>query len=201
MNPHFSVGLTGGIGSGKSTVAAFFAEMGVDIIDTDLIAHDLTKSGGAAMPEILKRFGTDFIDASGAMDRRKMREHVFGHPTEKKTLELILHPLIWQVCERQAMQVSSPYAIFVVPLLVESGKWRDRVQRVLVVDCPVETQLNRLMARSGLTQEQANAIIAAQANRAERLSNADDVIDSEADLSQVRIQVEHLHQKYLQFAL
>lgn len=201
MHVRFGLGLTGGIASGKSTVATLFADLDVDIIDTDLIAHALTKPDGKAMPEILKQFGKEFVDTSGAMDRQKMRTHVFAQAAARKCLEQILHPLIWQECKRQAARGQSPYFIYVVPLLVESGKWLERVQRILVVDCPVETQLNRLLVRSGLTLEQANAIIAAQASRAERLAIADDVIDSDADLSQVRIQVEQLHQKYSQFAL
>lgn len=201
MRNVFSVGLTGGIASGKSIVASIFAEFGIAIIDTDLIAHALTAPGGDAVEAIRAQFGANFIDATGAMDRPKMRELVFAEQNAKSRLEHILHPMIWDVCERKAEQVSSPYCIFVVPLLVESKRWRQRTQRILVVDCELETQLKRLITRSSLTQAQAKAIIKAQATRTERLAQADDIIDSEVDLSLVHLQVAQLHQKYLQFAL
>jgi dephospho-CoA kinase len=196
----FSVGLTGGIGSGKTTVADMFAARGAAIIDTDLIAHRLTAPGGAAIDEIRARFGPSFIDAKGAMDRARMRGHVFSEPAAKAELEAILHPLIRRETEQAAAQAEGAYLIFVVPLLVESGGWKQRVSRVLVVDTPEELQVARVMNRSGLSAPQVRAIIAAQASRAARLAAADDVIANDGEPGLLAPQVDRLHALYLSLA-
>ncbi|MFC0350045.1 dephospho-CoA kinase [Undibacterium danionis] len=199
----FSIGLTGGIGSGKTTVANMFAELGATIIDTDLIAHQLSQKNGAAIPSIAQHFGAEFINSDGAMDRNKMRELVFSDAQAKKQLESILHPLIRQQCEMAATHITSKtnYPIFVVPLLIESEDWRQKVQRILVVDCDQETQITRVMQRNHLERTQVLKIMAAQVSREKRLAHADDVINSMADLSQVHSEVERLHKKYLNIAI
>lgn len=196
----FSVGLTGGIGSGKTTVADMFAARGAAIIDTDLIAHQLTAPGGAAIPDIQTQFGEEFLKADGAMNRAKMREHVFAEPAAKARLEAILHPLIRSESERAAREAQGLYLVFVVPLLVESESWRQRVSRVLVVDCSEETQVKRVMNRSGLAEAQVRAIMTAQASRQERLSVADDVIDNDGEASTLAAQVDKLHALYTSLA-
>lgn len=196
----FSVGLTGGIGSGKTTVADMFAARGAAIIDTDQIAHQLSAPEGLAIPEIRARFGEAFLTAEGAMDRARMREFVFAEPTAKARLEAILHPLIRIETERAAAQEKGDYLIFAVPLLVESGSWKQRVSRVLVVDCAEETQVRRVMFRSGLSESQVRAIMAAQASRQQRLMAADDVIDNDGDALALVPQVDRLHAMYLDLA-
>lgn len=196
----FTIGLTGGIGSGKTTVANLFAELGAGLVDTDLIAHQLTQPGGVAIAAIKKEFGEDFILASGAMDRAKMRDLVFRDAEKKTRLEEILHPLIRAETEAAAERSKAPYTIFVVPLLVESGSWKHRVDRVLVIDCSETTQIERVIQRNGLAREQINAIMLVQASRDQRLQAADDVIRNEGDLSAIRTQVSCLHDKYLQFS-
>jgi len=196
----FVVGLTGGIGSGKSSAADEFARLGATIVDTDLIAHELTGRNGLAVPEIKKLFGEKAIGPDGAMDRQKMREHVFSDPAAKKKLEALLHPMIRAESERRIAAAAGPYVIHVVPLLVESGNPRRGVDRVLVVDAPAQAQLARVRVRSALRADEVSAIIAAQAGRAERLAAADDVIDNGGTLDALRKQVAALHRKYLQFA-
>lgn len=196
----FSVGLTGGIGSGKTTVADMFAARGAAIIDTDQIAHQLTAPEGLAIPEIHTQFGEAFLTAEGAMDRARMREYVFAEPTAKARLEAILHPLIRIETERAAAQAKGDYLIFAVPLLVESGSWTQRVSRVLVVDCAEETQVRRVMFRSGLSESQVRAIMAAQASRQQRLMAADDVIDNDGEALALVPQVDRLHAMYLDLA-
>lgn len=193
----FSVGLTGGIGSGKTTVANLFADRGATVIDTDAIAHQLTVSGGIAIDAIRAEFGSASIDASGAMDRARMRTQVFGNLGAKKRLEAILHPLIRQESERAARNAKGAYVIFVVPLLIESGRWKARVSRVLVVDCPEELQIRRVMERNGMTREQVLAIMATQASRADRLAAADDVIVNDCPLEALHAEVDRLHTLYL----
>lgn len=197
----FSVGLTGGIGSGKTTVADMFAARGAAIVDTDLIAHSLTAPDGAAIDQIRSVFGAEFLAPDGAMDRAKMRSHVFADPAAKSRLEAILHPLIRIETERAARDAQGGYLMFVVPLLVESGSWRQRVSRVLVVDCAEETQVRRVMNRSGLTESQVQAIMAAQVPRRQRLAAADDIIDNDGDSSALAPQVERLHALYLELAV
>lgn len=197
----FAVGLTGGIGSGKSRVADLLARHGAHIIDTDAIAHALTATGGAAITAIRTTFGERFIDARGALDRARMREHVFAAPQAKKTLESILHPLIRAECERAATEGrAAPYIVFVVPLLVESGTWRERVHRVLVVDCPEDLQRRRVMARSGLSNAQVDAIIRQQASRAQRLAVADDVVVNVGSERALEPHAQRLHAHYVHLA-
>ncbi len=197
------VGLTGGIGSGKSTVAQEFAGLGAAIVDTDAIAHELTAAGGAAIAPIRAAFGAGAVTPDGALDRAAMRRRVFAAPAERQRLETILHPLIRAASEQQVRRAASaniPYVILVVPLLVEAGDYRARVDRVAVVDCAVATQIVRTMARSGLSREEVLAILAAQAQREERLAAADDVIDNDAGLDSLRHQVALLDVKYRQLA-
>ena len=194
--PRFSVGLTGGIGSGKTTVADLFGELGAAIVDTDLIAHRITAPGGRAIAAIESGFGKDFLTAAGALDRARMRDLVFADPAQKAKLEAILHPLIRIETEEEAIRVTGTYTIFVVPLLVESKTWRQRVDRVLVIDCPEETQVARVIARSGLPEAQVRAIMAAQVPRAVRLAAADDVLDNGGEPSALRAGAERLHALY-----
>jgi len=184
------IGLTGGIGSGKSTVANLLARHGATIVDTDLIARQLTLPGGAAIPAIAAAFGADLIDASGALDRARMRDLVFADASAKRRLEAILHPLIGLETQRQAAASAAPVIVFDVPLLVESGHWRALVDKVLVVDCLEATQVDRVVARSGWTVEAVQAVIAQQASRAQRRAAADAVICNDAiTLAQLTEQV------------
>ena len=203
MNEHFqkySIGLTGGIGSGKSAVAHLFSERGASIIDTDAISHALTTAGGDAMPEIARIFGSNFLTSDGALNRAAMRELVFSDPPARQQLESILHPLISQKTQDQANQATGHYLIFVVPLLVESGRWTDRVDRVLVVDCREELQIERVMHRNNLSAEQVRAIMATQVSRAQRLAAADDILANEQSLEALSTAVDKLHQNYLRLA-
>ena len=195
----YVVGLTGGIGSGKSAAAALFAERGITVVDTDAIAHSLTAPGGGAMAAIRAEFGAAVAGADGALDRAAMRAIVFADPGARKRLEAILHPMIRAESERllAADGVRAPYAILMVPLLVESGDYRKRVDRVAVVDCAEATQIARVMSRNGLARAEVERILAAQASRAERLAAADDVIDNGGELAALAPQVELLHGKYL----
>ncbi|GJI95391.1 dephospho-CoA kinase [Duganella caerulea] len=193
----FSIGLTGGIGSGKSTVADLFAARGASIVDTDQIAHSLTAPGGAAMPAIVAEFGPEFADAAGALDRARMRSLVFGDAGAKARLEAILHPRIRDAALAAAAAATGSYVIFAVPLLVESGTWRARVTRVLAVDCPEEVQIARVMARNNLPESQVRAIMAAQASRQQRLDAADDVIENGNGIEALAPQIERLHDLYL----
>jgi dephospho-CoA kinase len=196
----FSIGLTGGIGSGKTTVANLFGERGAALIDTDAIAHQLTMPGGVAIDAIRAAFGDDFIGADGAMDRARMRAHVFADAGARKRLETLLHPLIRSETARTAQEARGDYLIFVVPLLVESQQWRTRTSRILVVDCSEKVQIARVMQRNGMTRAQVEAIMAAQATRAERLAAADDVIENNGDTAALLPQIERLHALYLSLA-
>lgn len=177
-----------------------FAAQGVTIIDTDQIAHAITAPNGLAMPAIAAQFGSEFVTQSGAMDRDKMRQLVFSDPAMRVRLEAILHPLIRQETEAAADLATGPYTIFAVPLLVESGSWRQRVARVLVVDCAESTQVARVVARNNMSEAQVRAIMATQAPRAARLAAADDVMQNEGDLPALEAQVELLHTRYCQLA-
>ena len=192
------VGLTGGIGSGKSAVADLFAAHGVPVVDTDALAHALTAPGGAAMPAIRAAFGDGVVGPAGALDRAAMRAVAFSDPTARKRLEAILHPMIRAEGERLLSRClrTAPYAILMVPLLVESGDYRRRVDRVAVVDCAVETQVARVMSRNGLTRAEVERILAAQASRSERLAAADDVIDNDGALADLGPRVATLHAEY-----
>lgn len=197
----YVVGLTGGIGSGKSAAADHFAALGAGLVDTDLIAHRLTAPGGHALDALREAFGADVVGADGAMDRVAVRARVFGDPEARKRLEAILHPLIRAEAAAQvAALAGAPYVVLVVPLLVESGHYQDSCQRVCVVDCPELLQVERVTRRSGLPVEQVRAIMATQASRPERLAVADDVIDNSGDLASLLRQVEALHGRYLALA-
>jgi dephospho-CoA kinase len=195
------IGLTGGIGSGKSAVADAFGKLGAALVDTDAIAHELTAPGGAALPEIRRQFGEGIIDASGAMDRTRMRERVFSDAQAKQRLEALLHPMIRAESERRIAAAfaarRAPYVVHVVPLLVESPDYRARVGRVLVVDCPEALQVSRVRQRSGLPEDEIKRIIASQIQRVSRLAAADDVIDNSGSISALQQQVRELHEKYL----
>lgn len=192
--------MTGGIGSGKTTVANMLESKGAAVIDTDQIAHQLTAPGGEAIAAIRAQFGDTFVTSAGAMDRAKMRELVFADPAAKVRLEAILHPLIRLATERAAAAATGDYLVFVVPLLVESGNWKQRVSRILVVDCPEAVQILRVMSRSGLDEAQIRAIMAAQAPRKVRLAAADDVICNDGDTSTLQHQVDRLHALYSSLA-
>ena len=196
----FVVGLTGGIGSGKSAAAREFERLGASIVDTDAIAHQLTAPGGAALAHIKALFGEAFIGPSGAMDREAMRNRVFSDPQAKRALEALLHPMIRAEGQRRIAAAGGPYVIYVVPLLVESGDYRGRVDRVLVVDAPEALQLERARSRSGLPEREVRAIMAQQLSRAARLAAADDVIDNRGALDALRAQVAALHARYLKMA-
>lgn len=195
MTP-FCVGLTGGIGSGKSSAARLFEELGAAVVDTDAIAHELTGPDGGAMTQIRRAFGAAFIAPDGSLERASMRRLVFGDPGAKKKLETILHPLIRQQARTRIIAARQPYVVVVVPLLLETGAYRDLIQRVLVVDCSQEQQVARAMQRSQLEEKEVRAILAAQMPRAERVGRADDVIDNSGDLEALRGQVLALHAKY-----
>jgi dephospho-CoA kinase len=188
------IGLTGGIGSGKSTVLAMLSERGAAAIDADAISRAATAPGGAAIPLIAQRFGPEFIAADGALDRGRMRERAYAHPESRRELEQIIHPLVGEEIARQveaALAAGARCIVFDIPLLVESGRWRQQVDRVLVVDCEPETQVARVAARSGLSPDEVRAIIAAQAPRALRLAAADLVICNEGlSLEALRNEVE-----------
>ncbi|USX19830.1 dephospho-CoA kinase [Oxalobacteraceae bacterium OTU3REALA1] len=193
----FSIGLTGGIGSGKTTVANMFAERGASIVDTDVIAHSLTAPGGPAMPAIIAQFGPEFADASGALDRARMRQLVFADAGAKARLEAILHPRIRDGALAAGAAATGSYVIYAVPLLVESGTWRSRVARVLVIDCREEVQIARVMARNNLPESQVLAIMAAQASRAQRLAAADDIIENNDGIAALAPQIDRLHALYM----
>jgi dephospho-CoA kinase len=191
------IGLTGGIGSGKSTVAGLFAEHGAGIIDTDAIAHRLTQSRGNAIAAISAAFGKDYIMDDGALNRVKMRGLIFSDAAAKQQLERILHPLIFEQARQQLRLLqTTPYIVAVVPLLAESPAFRQLVQRVLVVDCDENTQIARVIARNRMSEAEVRGIIAQQTPRAERLQLADDVIHNDAGLDNLAEQVAILHERY-----
>jgi dephospho-CoA kinase len=189
----YVVGLTGGIGSGKSAAAELFAAHGAVIVDADEIAHELTTANGEAMPEIVWAFGSGILNADGALDRKAMRQLVFEDPAARQRLEGILHPLIRQTSDRRVASAEFPastgYVVLVVPLLIESKNYHDRVDRIAVVDCREETQIQRVMARNSMSREDVLLILAAQASRQQRLAAADDVIDNDADLASLSRQI------------
>lgn len=196
----FTVGLTGGIGSGKSTVADQFAALGAAVVDTDQIAHALTAPHGAAMPALLEEFGAEFATPEGALDRAKMRQLVFSDAGARARLETILHPRIRDATAAAAAIATGPYVILVVPLLVESGSWAERVDRVLVVDCPETVQIRRVVSRNNLPEAQVRAIMAAQASRGQRLAAADDVILNDDGIELLAPQISQMHAFYLENA-
>ena len=195
------VGLTGGIGSGKSAAADCFAALGIPVIDTDAISRELTIASGAAIPALVARFGAAMLTSDGALDRVAMRQRVFAEPEARKALEAILHPLIREHGQQQLIaarttHANAPYALLVVPLLVESGTYRERVDRVLVVDCAVETQIARVIQRNAISRDEILRILATQATREQRLAAADDVIANDGTLEQLRQQVAALDAAY-----
>ena len=179
MSAALRIGLTGGIGSGKSTVAAAFVRHGAALVDTDAIARSITQSGGAAMPAIRTEFGAVVVAADGALDRAAMRALVFADAAARRRLEAILHPLIVEQARREAAAVPNDTIVFDVPLLAEASAWRARVHRVLVVDCSVQTQVERVAARPGWTRELAAQVVAAQASHARRRAVADAVVHND----------------------
>ncbi len=196
----YVVGLTGGIGSGKTTVTDLFSAHGVAIVDTDLIAHQLTGPDGAAMPAIIAEFGPGVARPDRALDRTAMRDIVFADAAARTRLENILHPLIIEVALAEIAAASTPYVVVAVPLLIEGQRWRERCDRVLVIDCDEKTQIARVMARSNLTEAEVRNILAAQVDRATRLAAADDVIVNDGDRLELAAQVAAVHQRYFDFA-
>jgi dephospho-CoA kinase len=188
--------LTGGIASGKSTVADLFARLGVAVIDSDVIAREVVEPGSPALAEVVSAFGGDILGPDGRMDRRRMRERIFSDADAKRRLESILHPAIRAEMERQSQAAGAPYQVLVIPLFAE-GRRRDQFDRVLLVDVPEELQVERLMLRDGVSREQALASLSAQSTRAERLALADDVIRNTGQVSELQARVAELHEKYV----
>jgi len=195
----FSVVLTGGIASGKTTVSDLFEELGVPVIDTDRIARELVEPGKPALKAIVKRFGADYLDGEGQLDRRKMRTAIFTDPEARTRLENILHPLIGNEVIHRISALDADYCIIVIPLYANSGAY-EWVDRVLVVDAEEETQIARVMERDQINRAQAEAILASQASRQERLALADDVVLNEGPLEQLAARVQELHARYLALA-
>jgi dephospho-CoA kinase len=196
----YRVGLTGGIGSGKSTVASLFAELDVPVIDTDAISHQLTQSGGAAIPAIRAAFGEDYIDATGALDRAKMRQFIFSDEAAKQQLEKILHPLILAQAKFQAESSPAPYVLLVVPLLFETSGYQGWLDHTVTVDCSEETQIARATRRNGLSEQTVRAIMTRQLSRSRRLQLANDAINNNGTLAELSLQIAQLHQHYLKLA-
>jgi dephospho-CoA kinase len=196
----YIVGLTGGIGSGKSAAAECFLSHGIEVVDADAVAHELTAPGGAAMAEIAAEFGAAVLTPEGALDRAAMRRLAFDAPEIRQRLEQILHPRIRRLCDERCIAAASPYVLLVVPLLVESGIHRQRCRRLAVVDCPEETQIARVMARNRMSRADVERIMAAQATRAQRLAVADDVIDNSGPAEALAPQIAALHARYLELA-
>jgi len=196
----YSVGLTGGIGSGKSAASDRFGELGAGVVDTDEISRGLTAPAGAAIEEIRKQFGPDFVTADGGLDRVRMRRLVFADAAARSKLEVILHPLIRARTRAAIAAAAQPYVVVVVPLLLETGACAELVQRVLVVDCDEAEQVRRTMARSGLSAAEVREIMATQLPRAERLRHADDVLANDGDLPALQRRVARLHAQYLDLA-
>jgi len=199
MAEPLKIGLTGGIASGKSTVAELFAELGVDIIDADRISRELVAPGSPLLERIKNQLGEQFIDAQGRLNRKRLREHIFANPEARKTLERILHPAIRDEMEKQSHQSRSPYVVLVIPLLIETGQ-KDLVHHILVVDVPEQVQIERVTERDGITAEQAGRILESQAKREQRLAAADDVIVNTGSHEALQKAVEELHRQYLQLA-
>lgn len=189
------IALTGGIASGKSAVADLFAKLGVSVLDTDVIAREVVAPGMPALDQVVAEFGRDVLDESGALDRTKMRARVFSNASDRERLEAILHPAIRKELAAQAARAGGLYQVHVIPLLVETGRARE-YDRVLVVDCPEQDQMRRLMARDGSTQDEAARIIATQASRKQRVDLADDVIVNTGTLSELEGFVRTLHKNY-----
>ncbi|MBT9550064.1 MAG: dephospho-CoA kinase [Hydrogenophaga sp.] len=187
------LGLTGGIGSGKSTVARELQSLGAALIDADAISRQCTQANGLAMPAIVRQFGPHFVTPEGAMDRNRMREHVFAHPEARHALEAIVHPLVQQEIRRQSDSAQSPCMVFDIPLLVESPHWRHQLDRILIVDCTEDTQIRRVQARNGWNRATVEAIIRQQSARKHRLAVADGVLwNDDMDLQLLRHEVQRM---------
>lgn len=195
----FVIGLTGGIGSGKTAVSDRFQDLGINIVDADVVARIVVEPGRPALTEISKRFGQDILLADGNLDRRRLRDIVFKNPEERSWLESVTHPKIGEEIFAQLNNTSSPYAILASPLLIETAQ-KDLTQRILVVDVPVELQLQRTMQRDNADEQQVRAIIKSQASREQRCNAADDIIVNDQDLAHLDREVSRLHQDYLQLA-
>ena len=195
----FRIGLTGGIGSGKSTVTDMFAELGVPVIDMDLLARDIVRPGQAALAEIKTVFGPDICNEQGELDRKRLRQIIFADAQKRKQLEAITHPRIRQRVEEIIAGLATPYCIIVIPLLFETGR-RDNLDRILVVDCTPDEQIRRTMQRDHIDADYVKRIIASQVDRQERLNGADDVITNSGELDELSTQVQQLHRKYLELA-
>ncbi len=193
------IGLTGGIGSGKSTVSKLFAALGVPVIDADVVAREVVAPGEPALAEIVQTFGAHILQQDGTLDRGKLREIIFADPEQRRRLETILHPRIRARMRQQAASVSAPYCIMAIPLLLETGQ-NAMVHRVLIIDVPQALQVQRACARDGISAAQAQAIIATQVSREERLRRADDILSNDADLAHLEAQVRQLHENYLRLA-
>ena len=193
------IGLTGGIGSGKSTACKYFSELGVPVIDADVIARELTQAGQPALSSITQIFGADILNVQGELDRTLLRQQVFAHPEQRQQLEAILHPLIKQTIAARLTHLNAPYVIIAVPLLIES-QWTDLVDRVLVIDTPIELQIQRSTQRDANNEGQVRAIIRSQADRRTRSAAADDIILNDSDLTKLHDQVEQLHRRYRKLA-
>jgi len=200
QHSRFVVGLTGGIGSGKSTVANLFSRQGIEIIDADEISRTLVKTGSPVLEAIIKHFGSSITDAEGNLDRKQLRELVFADNAEKEWLENLLHPLVRQEIQRQVAASSSQYVIIVVPLLLESENYSD-VDRILVIDVTEDVQLERIKKRDGSSETLARSIMDAQMKRERRLESADDVISNNSGIDSLEKQVKNLHHQYLQLSV
>ena len=196
----YTIGLTGGIGCGKSTVATMFEELGIQTVDADQIVRDLLDNDEGLNQEIKAHFGEEYCNAEGVLDRRKLRSHIFSHPEDRQYLESLIHPRVRQILQAFSSQFESSYGLLVVPLLIEAGM-TDLVDRVIVIDVPEELQIKRVMARDQIPEEQARNAISSQISRQERLKHADDVIDNTVTIDGLRDTVASLHNKYLQLAL
>jgi dephospho-CoA kinase len=197
--PVLRIGLTGGIGSGKTTVAEMFARHGIEVIDTDAIAHALVEPGQPALARIVETFGQSVIEPGGRLDRRRLGRLVFENPAQRRRLETILHPMIREEVDRRTAAVATPYCLVVIPLLVETG-FSDTVDRILVIDAGEEKQIRRTMERSGLSEAEVRRILSVQASRTARLAAADDVIRNDSDLPHLEAEVGRLHERYLALA-
>ena len=193
----FVVGLTGGIGCGKSSASQFFSDLGIDVIDTDIIARQLTQPNGSAISLIQNTFGSSVITADGALDRNKMRDLVFANSESRHKLEQILHPLILKAVIRRIKQSQAPYVIVVIPLLFETNDYNHLIQHILVIDCDEQQQLLRTMERSNLSEQKVRSIMATQVARETRIQKADDVILNNQDIEYLKAQILLLHHKYL----
>ncbi|MDR2877367.1 MAG: dephospho-CoA kinase [Chromatiales bacterium] len=196
LRPPLRIGLTGGIGSGKSTVSAYFQELGIPVIDADDIARALVAPGAPGFAPVLTAFGPDILDAQGQLDRTRLRRIIFADPAQRRELEAILHPLVRAQIRECVQELSAPYCIIAIPLLIETGQ-SDQVDRVLVIDAPEDVQLARVMTRPGWSAQDAKRVIRSQASRAERLRAADDIIANTSDLPALQLAVAQLHQRYL----